>query len=120
MGEGGPGRGCCLSQGPVAGTSESSTIWEMGMAGREGILDMVHVGLGGQGRTLGPEVPVSAVRCLLLERGGWVRNVFLTPHPCKNIPVLVEVFHSARVIAVSRDHCLLREQMVFPSHSPRR
>lgn len=119
MGEGRPGRGCCLSQGPVAGTSGSSTIWEMGMAGRKGILDVVHVGLGGQGRALGPE-PVSAVRCPLLERGGWVRRVLLTPHPCKNIPVLMEVFHSARVIVVSRDHCLLREQMVFPSHSPRR
>ena len=52
--------------------------------------------------------------------GGWVRRVFLTPHPCKNIPVLMEVLHSARVIVVSRDHCLPREQMVFPSHSPRR
>ena len=68
-------------------------------------------------RAPGPEVPMSAVRCPLLGRGGWVKRVFLTPHPFKNIPVSVEVFHSARVIVVSRDHCLLWEQMVFPSHS---
>ena len=78
------GRGCCLSQGPVAGTSESSTMWEMGMAGREGILDMVHVGLGGQGRALGPEVPVSAVRCPLLERRGAGSGGYsLPPTPVK-------------------------------------
>lgn len=43
-------------------------------------------GLGGQGRAQSPGARsgyVSAVRCLLLGQGGWVKRVFLTTHPFK-------------------------------------
>ena len=89
--------------------------WERGNSGR----GTVGAWVGrAELRAPGPEVAMSAVRCPLLGQGGWVKRMFLTIHPFKNIPVSVEVFHSARVIVASRDHCLLREQMVFPSHSP--